>query len=46
MIIVLKNKGNKMVKNVYFTWIAGKSLFLCDFKVQFLGFVREVRVMS
>lgn len=33
MIIVLKNKGNKQIRNVYFTIIAGKSMFLSDFKV-------------
>jgi hypothetical protein len=41
MIIVLKNKGNKQIRNVYFTIDAGKSIFLSDFKVEFLGVARD-----
>lgn len=33
IIIILKNKGKKMINNVYFTIVAGKSFFMCDFKV-------------
>lgn len=33
LIIVLKNKGNKQIGNVYFTIMAGKSFFMCDLKV-------------
>jgi hypothetical protein len=46
LIIILKNKGNKQISNVYFTIVAGKSFFMCDFKVEFLGFVRDERVHS
>jgi hypothetical protein len=35
-----------MINNVYFTIVAGKAMFLCDFKVEFLGLAREERVMS
>lgn len=41
LIIILKNKANKQVSNVYFTIVAGKSFFMCDLKVEFLGFVRD-----
>ncbi len=33
MIIVLKNKGNKQIRNLFFTIVGGKSIFLSDFKV-------------
>lgn len=33
MLINLKNKGNKMVKNVYFTFVAGASLLMFTFKI-------------
>lgn len=46
MLINLKNKGNKMVKNVYFTFVAGASLLMFTFKIQFLGFVRDQRFLS
>lgn len=46
MLITLKNKGNKTIKNVYFTFIAGESLLMFDFKIEFLGFVRDERIMS
>lgn len=46
LIIILKNKGNKQISNVYFTIKAGKSFFMCDLKVEFLGFVKNERVMS
>jgi len=35
-----------MIKNIYFTFVAGASLMMFDFKVEFLGFLREERVMS
>ena len=35
-----------MINNVYFTIIAGKSFFMCDFKVEFLGFTKDERVKS
>jgi hypothetical protein len=41
MFIILKNKGNKVVNNVYFTIVAGKSLFMCDLKIEFLGVTRD-----
>lgn len=33
ILITLKNKGNQMIKNVYFTFVAGGSLLMLDFKV-------------
>jgi len=41
MLITLKNKGNQMVRNVYFTFMAGASLMMVDFKVEFIGFERN-----
>jgi len=36
-----------MIKNIYFTFVAGpSSLMMFDFKVEFIGFLREERVMS
>jgi hypothetical protein len=46
MLITLRNKGNQMVRNVYFTFAAGASLMMVDFKVEFIGFERNERVMS
>ena len=46
MLITLKKKGNKLIKYVYFTFIAGSSLLMFDFKVEFLGFTRGERFQS
>jgi hypothetical protein len=46
MLIILKNKGNKMVKYIYFTISAGYSLLMFDFKVEFFGLIKNNRVLS
>jgi len=46
LFIILKNKGNRQINNLYFTVIAGKQLFICDLSVEFLGIAREDRYLS
>ena len=41
LLIILKNKGNQKISKIYFSFIADSQMLILDFRVEFLGFVRD-----